>query len=467
MSPLRLGDLVDLEARILDEQGEPLEVRRSRYRQLGRRLAERGPLPDDPGGLLRTLLQLDPRPGSLGRRFASALHLVQAGLAILGLLVGGSLTLGLIQNTGKDPVNILTVLTVLVGSQLLLLALLLIALFPAGDRRASGPVHHLLLGLLHRLLRKAGAADQVHALQERLDTHRGLLRWTLIRATQIFGIAFNVAVISCSFFRFAVTDIHFCWSTTLPISAETVHAVAKAFATPWSWISPSRMEPKLSMVLATEYSHLKGEFVRPPSGEAALWLADMFAWWSFFTWSVLTYGLVPRLIVGSIAALRMRHILADTPRTNVELARLCDWMRTPEVTTRPEGPDPARHDVPPASPAAEPPLPPTGSTCELDDGAPAGADQRIRERFGWTVAPGSGGPLVAVVSAWEEPTRGALRRIAELRDRAADRLLVVALLDPSPAGGDVDAARRARIRERWKRDLPRALEGLRVRVEPL
>jgi hypothetical protein len=52
-----------------------------------------------------------------------------------------------------------------------------------------------------------------------------------------------------------------------------------------------------------------------------------------------------------------------------------------------------------------------------------------------------------------------LRRFSNLRGR----LLVVALYDPS---GRNDA-RRANILNRWKRDLPKALDGVQVRVESL
>jgi len=463
MSPLSLGDLVDLEARTLEEQGDSEEFRRSRYRQLGRRLAEQGPLPDDPAALLKALLRLDPRPGAPGRRFVAALRLVHIVLAIFGLLIGGSLTLGLIQNDDKHPANVLTVVFVLVGTQLLILALFLAALFPAGDRRASGPVQHLLLGFMHWTLRRLGVEDKALALQDRLDAHRGLLRWSLIRATQVFGVTFNVAVIATAMFRFSTTDIHFGWSTTIGVQPETVQHVARTVALPWSWIKPGAFEPTLAMVLKTEYSHLQGKFLRAESEDWAAHLSDLFAWYNFVVFAVFTYGFIPRMAFLMIASLRVRSILAGTPRNNVDLVRLCEWMRAPVVSTRPEGPDPAPHEVSGAPSVPEPPLPPTGSRCELVAGAPSGAEQALRNRFGWMVATGPDGPLVAVVSAWEEPTKGHLRKLADLRTKLANRILIVGLFDPS---GKADA-RRDRIRDRWKRDLPKALDGVRVRVESL
>lgn len=456
MSRLRLGDLLDLEARLLDEQGEPEDVRRTRYRQLGLRAAADAPLPGDNGALLRTLLRIDPRPDSLGRRFGAALNLLHILLAVGGLLFGGSLTLGIVQNTDRHPVNLLTVLGLLVGTQILLLLVLFIALFPTGDHRASGPVQHLLLGIVQAILRRFGVNDKVLALQDRLDTHRGLLKWTLIRATQVFGVAFNVAVLATAYFRFATTDIDFGWSTTLQLEPETVHRWAKAVAAPWSWISPSRMEPRLDTVLATQYSHLQGQYLRPSDT-----LNRIFAWYGFLLFAVFTYGFIPRLFFLMVASLRVRYVLADTPRNNLELARLCEWMRSPVLHTRPDGPEPAVLKTAPPPTGAEPALPPPGSTCELLDGAPPETARILSSRYGWTV--GQGGPLVAVVSAWEEPTKGQLRRFAELRGKLTNRLLVVGLIDTV---GDNDA-RRDRIRGRWKRDLPKALDGVAVRVEAL
>jgi hypothetical protein len=212
------------------------------------------------------------------------------------------------------------------------------------------------------------------------------------------------------------------------------------------------------MVRATQYSHLQGHYLHYHDP-----ILNMFAWYGFVLFAVFTYGFIPRFFFLMVASLRVRHVLADTPRNNVDLARIGEWMRSPVVTTRPVGPDPAPHTVPSGASADEPPLPPTGSRCELLDGAPAGAEQALRNRFGWSAGKGPDGPLVAVVSAWEEPTKGALRRLGELRAKLTNRILIVALFDSSP----LDDPRRVRILDRWKRDLPRGLDGVRARVEAL
>ncbi len=456
MTRLSLGDLVDLEARLLEEQGESEEIRRSRYRQLGLRLAEKQPLPEDPGALLRGLLRLDPRPTPPGPRFESGLRLLHSAIAILGLLLGGALSLALMHDSGRHPVNVLTVLAALVGTQLLLLLLLIVALIPRRDARASGPVQHLLRSGLTWILTRAGAAERMTAIQDRLDAHRGLLRWTLVRAAQVFGIAFNVAALAGCLYRIAVTDIAFGWSTTLNLDANAVHRLADALSGPWSWLT-SHGTPSLDLIRLTQYSHLEGKYIVHVSGDRSADFARLGGWWSFLVFAIAVYGFLPRLIAFAVAGFWVKSILAATPRSNEDYARLCDWMRQPIVTTRLEGPDPERLRPPAAGADPEAPLPPEGTACELLDGG--SVEQLLRERYGWTFDPGSTSPLVAVVSAWEEPTKGQLRRFASVRNRD----LIVVLHDPSGK----DDARRANIRDRWKRDLPKALAGVRVRVETL
>ncbi|HZE97562.1 MAG TPA: DUF2868 domain-containing protein [Planctomycetota bacterium] len=456
MSPLSLGDLVDLEARALEEQGEPEEVRRTRYRQLGRRLADPGPLPEDNASLLKALLRLDPRPDAPGKRFEGALALLHALVSLLGLLVGVSLSLSLLQPGGPHPVNVLTVLTALVGTQLLLLAILIIALLPRQEPRTTGPVLHLLRAGLRWILARAGVADRVQALADRLDAHRGLLRWILVRVAQIFGVSFNLAALAGCFYRIAVSDIAFGWSTTLPLDADAVRRLTAALAAPWSWFAPHGV-PSAPLIRLTQYSHLEGRYLLHGADSRSLGPALVGGWWVYILYSLACYGLLPRLAALAVGGYRVRRILGGTPTSNEELARLCEWMRSPVLSTRPEGPDPAPMTSPAASGRPEPERPPAGSACELLDGAPPAAQQLLRDRFGWTLAPGPQNPLVAVVSAWEEPTKGQLRRFAAL----GDRLLIVALHDPS----GTDDARRAKIRDRWKRELPKVAG--RARVETL
>jgi hypothetical protein len=467
MSGLGLADLFDLEVRVLEERRENEEARRSRYRNLGRRVVEQGAPATDPAALLRGMLRLDPRPRTAGARFEASVGAFQTLLAIAGVLTGGSLSLGLLHYTGEHPVNVLNVLAALVGTQLVLLVVLLVALVPRRRSPSSGPLHGLLRRLLRKMVSRAmhgAASERLEVLEERLDAHRGLLRWLLVRAAQTFGVAFNLAALAGCLYRVVFSDVAFGWSTTLHFNASAFHALARALAAPWAWLIPHAV-PSMSLVELTQYSHLEGKYLLRSAGERSMHPGLVGGWWPFLLLSIGTFGLLPRLLMLLISSLRVRTILDQTPSRNEEFRRLADWMGLPVVSTTASGPEAPALAPPGERPDPEPPLPPAGTACEIRlDGSPAisreSLDRLVRDRFGWSASGGASDPLLVVVSAWEEPTKGIQRLFHGV---PKERLVVVGLLDPD---GSRDP-RLDKIRERWKRHLRASLDRSQLRVEAL
>lgn len=461
---LGLGELFDLEALLLREKNESEEVRRSRYRTLGRRALDRGISADDAAGLLRTLVRPD-GSATPGTRFEAAVGWFHSIVALVAILSGGGVALALFHTGGPHPVNVLHVLAALIGVQIVLLVLLLAALIPRNRPRPPGLVQELLLRTLQRLMARFMPESDPKLMSDlvgRLDAHMGLTRWLLVRAAQIFGVSFNLAALAGCLYRIVATDVAFGWSTTLQFDAADFRRVLNVLSAPWSWLAPKAV-PTAEMVQATQYSHLEGKYLLRAVGERSLGAATLGGWWRFLILSIATYGFLPRLIVLTVAEFRVRRILAETPARNEEFRRLVDWMKLPLVTTSADG-SAAAPPAPPAAPsAAEPALPPPGTPCEIVvDGSLSrdAIDRLVRERFGWTPStPGSPeAPLVVVLSAWEEPTKGNQRRFQGL---PAERLVVLGLFNPSANG--TDDPRLARIRDRWKRQL----QGLRCRVEAM
>jgi hypothetical protein len=158
---------------------------------------------------------------------------------------------------------------------------------------------------------------------------------------------------------------------------------------------------------------------------------------------------------------------------------MAEWMKLPVVSTRADSPLSSPPAAPEGRSGPDPELPPPGASCDilLDGSFDPGRDcldRLVQDRFGWTIsdvlAPKDldriqgtpDRPLLAVFSAWEEPTKGRQRL---LRGLPKSRLIVIGLLNPS-ANGSQDP-RLEKIRERWKRHLQRDLGDLRLRVESL
>jgi hypothetical protein len=480
MSGLGLADLFDLESLVLKEKGESEEARRSRYRDRGR-LLDQGIPPEDAGALLQSLIPRDLSSPTPGTRFEAALGWFHSFLALSGLLCGAVISLGLLHYTGDHPVNVLNVLAALVGVQLVLLLLLVIALIPRNRKRVPGLVQEFLLRGLQRFMTRVMPGSDPHLLKDlvrRLDAHMGLTRWLLVRAAQIFGVSFNLAALAGCLYRIVFSDVAFGWSTTLHFNATTFHGIAEALSSPWAWIFPHEV-PSQQMVELTQYSHLEGKYLLRAAGDRSLnpWIVG--GWWPFLILSIGTYGLLPRLIVLALSGLRIRRILRETPGRNEEFRRMAEWMKLPVVSTRADSPISSPTAAPEGRSGPDPELPPPGASCDilLDGSLDPGRDfldRLVQDRFGWTIsdvlAPKDldriqgtpDRPLLAVFSAWEEPTKGRQRL---LRGLPKNRLIVIGLLNPS-ANGSQDP-RLERIRERWKRQLQRDLGDLRLRVESL
>jgi len=116
-------------------------------------------------------------------------------------------------------------------------------------------------------------------------------------------------------------------------------------------------------------------------------------------------------------------------------------------------------------------------SCEVViDGLPiisrVALEKMVRDRFGWTVSdvhpPGhtdrqSGdAPLLMLISAWEEPTKGNWRRFQGI---PKSRLIILGLLDPASSSNH--DPRLENILQRWKSYLQNEHADLRLRVEPL
>jgi hypothetical protein len=419
---------------------------------------------DDAAGLLRTLVRPD-RSRTPGSRFESTVGWFHTIIAFAGILSGGAVALGLFHSGGPHPVNVLHVLAALVGVQIVLLFLLLVALIPRNRTHSPSLVQEFLLRTLEGLMIRFMPESDPHLLRSlvsRLDAHMGLTRWLLVRAAQIFGVSFNLAALAGCLYRIVFTDVAFGWSTTLHVDASEFRWILKLLSAPWSWLGP-RAVPTPEMVQATQYSHLEGKYLLRVLGERSLDVAILGGWWRFLILSITTYGFLPRLVVLTIAELRVRRILLETPARNEEFRRLVDWMKLPLVTTSAEGSAAAPLPLPALPTAPDPSLPPPGTSCELVVDASLSRDaidRAVGGRFGWTVsaqgAPET--PLVVVLSAWEEPTKGNQRHFQGV---PPERLVVLGLFNPSSDG--LDDPRLARIRDRWKRQL----QGRRCRVEAL
>src|SRR5690606_32583718 len=129
------------------------------------------------------------------------------------------------------PINAVEYLGVFVALQALLIVLLL-AHMVFGKR----------LGIIQEALRSTAylRSKLFDRFEGGLTTLRRVHRvysgpesWLILRVTQRFAVAFQLGGLAVMFYLVGFTDLAFCWSTTLDVSAESFHRLLHTLATPW------------------------------------------------------------------------------------------------------------------------------------------------------------------------------------------------------------------------------------------
>jgi hypothetical protein len=386
------------------------------------------------------------------------------GLAAFGgLILGGGLAGTLLTYHGAEPVDVTSFVLATLGTQWLLLALLILrALWsrrePVG-RAGFHPVRSIATGLVNWLAARfqhlGGETRQTWAarlgtLEKLHRLHSPLAVWAGVVVTQIFAVAFNAGVVAVLLMRVTTTDLAFGWQSTLKVSPEAVHRIASAAALPWSWYAPEAC-PTLAEVAGSRFEPSLGRRQLDPKAARA--------WWPFLLAAVVAYGLVVRLLLFVWAARRLRESLWCVALDRSACNALWRRLAGPEI----EGQLPA---VRPDAGAMEPAyvsrtsqrwLALVATELSVDEPSVAGA---VRDRLGGVLsamrkvdidlASGASGALAAVratdagvvvlVSSIRDPILGIRKTLQRIAEAAAGRATLLLLAGPPD---------RARVWRKW------------------
>lgn len=295
----RLNDVIDLEYFL--KQGD--EIRIADPQTSLRQWLE------DRRGLEKETLGADMiLPGDF---FGEIYLLLSYLFVIAGIIIGSSLTVSLSVYTGKAPLNVSVFLGFLVGTQFILLSLLLFTLLMR-TLRPSYFGQSVLYSLLGTLITKAVvfikntaikhlSAKRRSAIEAALGiagakktVYGSLFYWSLFMLTQLFGIGFNIGVLSTTVLKVAGSDIAFGWQSTLQFSHKAVYELVKYISLPWSWaVPPDIAHPSLAQIEGSRMILKDGIWHHATS--------DLASWWTFVCFVVLFYGFMPRLILFCVA----------------------------------------------------------------------------------------------------------------------------------------------------------------------
>jgi len=305
-----LARVVDLAAALdADARRDPAELHR-RDRAIGRELAARA---DDVTERVAAWLDARRAPGfSDGERARAAQRVLRTLLGGAGAALGAGTAFAVFAYDGSRPVNVMHVIAVFVGLQLVLLAGTIVLALPEAWRlRVPG------LAALQDVLRLASPGRWLPALRrvllpaqrEALDRAIGIARrhqrlygeaqkWGLLVASQIFAVSFHTAALVIAALLVVFSDLAFGWSTTLTSEAYRLHRITAWLAMPWAHWLPDAAPP-YTLVEQTQYFRGEGGFTGPAPRSAA--------WWPFLVLCMACYGLAPRLALLALASWR-QHV---------------------------------------------------------------------------------------------------------------------------------------------------------------
>ena len=170
-------------------------------------------------------------------------------------------------------------------------------------RRKAGEAYSVvqsIIGVLARRLTGDRESAWWHSLITQGGAGRRALLWRVARVVQTAGIAFNLGAIAALVGLVLFRNVGFFWETTTESAMRGwLEQAVKWIAAPWSWLDPASV-PDAALIDATRWWPEKSVSHSP--GPAA--------WWRFLLWSLVVWGLLPRLILRLLCQWNERRSLA-------------------------------------------------------------------------------------------------------------------------------------------------------------
>ncbi|MDH3418116.1 MAG: DUF2868 domain-containing protein [Gammaproteobacteria bacterium] len=277
---------------------------------------------------------IGPSP-STGASLDRGRHLIGFATIVMGALAGIGLAAAALHYDGTYPVNAVTVFSLLVGVQLVLIAITML-LLPhnvPGLRNVQGVLAQANpAGVVAAVYGRITVSQLPESVRELFTWHIGraaagrFAKWQLLHWSQGAAIAFNLAALATALALVTFTDLAFGWSTTLQLSGDELARWIGIIVTPWAEFVPAAV-PDAAMIEASRFFRLE-------SSAATLGAPESYTgWWPFLMVSMIVYGLLPRIALWIFAGLRLRAATRALLLEDARVTALIDRMASPALAT--------------------------------------------------------------------------------------------------------------------------------------
>ncbi len=261
----------------------------------------------------------------VGKIITSALYKISLILGLVAFFLGLFSGIGLLSYSGKEPVNVLYFMAMVIILPLLSMLLSLIAMLRV--KHSSEVLVHLspafwMEQILSVLLKKRGKKVQEMVIDPLLAN------WVVIKRSQLLALLFSFGLLLALVATVVTKDIAFSWSTTLHIDAKTFYDFLYAVALPWRDLFSSGV-PSLELIEQSHYFRLGNSLDKTMIQHPAL----LGEWWKFLALATIFYALFLRLLLFMTAFLGLRVALKQAILSLEEAKILLEEMNEPIITS--------------------------------------------------------------------------------------------------------------------------------------
>lgn len=267
----------------------------------------------------------------LSETFASYLYMITVSLALIAFVLGLLSGIALLSYSGKEPVNVIYFMAMVIAYPLVTMLLTLFAMLRA-NRSQNVLVHvspafwmEKILGLLPGRMQENIRELKINAL---------LANWLIIKRSQLLALCFSFGLLLALLGVVVTRDIAFAWSTTLEIDPETFYDFLHTLALPWRELYPSAV-PSMALIEQSHYFRL-GEQLSEKMIENAPVLGE---WWKFLACSTLFYAIFLRFLMYIFASSGLSRAVKQSLLTLKGAKQLLREINEPIITTHGSEPE--------------------------------------------------------------------------------------------------------------------------------
>ena len=261
----------------------------------------------------------------LSETFSSYLYRVTFALVLIAFALGILTGIGLLSYSGREPVNVIYFIAVVIFFPLFTMLFTLLAMFRASS--AQSVLIHLspafwmekILGLLPTKIEENIKSFQINPL---------LANWIIIRRSQIVVLFFSFGLLLSLLGVVVTKDIAFAWSTTLHISPEALYDFLYTLAFPWRELIPSAV-PSLELIEQSQYFRLGDKLNEKMIANAS----QLGEWWKFLAFSTLFYAVFLRILMFILASFGFNRAIKESLLTLKGTSKLLREINEPIIST--------------------------------------------------------------------------------------------------------------------------------------